>query len=118
MIVRNPRTGAVLAHRAERAAAPIARLRGLLGRQSLPDGEALVIEPCTSIHTFFMRFAIDAVFLSRDLRVIRAISSLKPWRATRLYPRAALAVELPGGTLLRTGTREGDVLEIEETFRA
>ena len=112
MIVRNPRTFAVLASRVERAATPIERIRGLLGRESLPDGDALLIEPCTSIHTFFMRFPIDAAFLSRDFRVIRAISRLKPWRATRFHPRAAMVVELPGGTLARTGTREGDLLEL------
>jgi uncharacterized membrane protein (UPF0127 family) len=111
VILRNPRTGAVLAHRIERAATAMARLRGLLGRQGLEDGQALLIEPCAAIHTFFMRFAIDAAFLSRDLRVVRAISTLKPWRATRLHSRAAMVVELPAGTLQRTGTREGDVLE-------
>jgi uncharacterized membrane protein (UPF0127 family) len=113
LILRNTRTGAVLAHHLERASTPRERLRGLLGRRSLPEGEGLAIEPCASIHTFFMRFAIDAAFLSRELRVIRAISSLKPWRATRLHPRAAMVVELPAGTLTRTDTREGDVLQVE-----
>ena len=83
-MLRNPRTGAVIAHRVERAATALARMRGLLGREPLRDGEALLIEPCAAIHTFFMRFAIDAAFLSRDLHVVRAISTLKPWRATRL----------------------------------
>jgi len=113
VILRNPRTGAVLAHRVERARAPLARLRGLLGRSALPEGEALVIEPCASIHTFFMRFPIDAAFLSHDLRVVRAIADLKPWRATLPHRGAAMVVELPGGTLARTGTREGDVLSVE-----
>jgi len=111
VILRNSRTGAVLADRIERAVTPLARLRGLLGRGPLQQGQALLIEPCASIHTFFMGFTIDAAFLSRDLRVVRAISTLKPWRATRLYSRAAMVVELPAGTLVRTGTREGDVLE-------
>jgi uncharacterized protein len=106
----NPRSGAVLARRVERAVTMRARLRGLLGRTGLAEGDALAIEPCTSLHTFFMGFAIDALFLSRDGRVIRAIPDLRPWRATRIYPRAALAVELPAGTLARTGTREGDTL--------
>ena len=113
MILRNPRTGAVLAQRIERAATPLARLRGLLGRRSLPEGEALLIEPCDSIHTFFMRFAIDAAFLSRELRVVRAIPGLKPWRATRPHRAASLVVELPQGTLARTGTREGDQLAVD-----
>lgn len=109
----NRRTGAVLAGNVERAAGVRARLRGLLGRSELPEGEALVIEPCTSIHTFFMRFSIDAAFLSRQGRVVRAISDLRPWRATRIYPSAALVVELPAGTLLRSGTGEGDELAFE-----
>jgi uncharacterized membrane protein (UPF0127 family) len=112
-MLRNPRTGAVLAHRVERASSPRARLRGLLGRRSFSDGEALVLEPCTAVHTFFLRFEIDAAFLSAELRVIRAISGLKPWRATGFYPRAAMVVELPGGTLARSGTREGDVLTMD-----
>ena len=113
MILRNSRTGAVVAERVERASTPLARLRGLLGRRALADGEALLIEPCASIHTFFMRFAIDAAFLSPELRVLRAIPDLRPWRATRLYRGAAMALELPLGTLARTGTREGDELELE-----
>jgi uncharacterized membrane protein (UPF0127 family) len=107
------RTGAVLADRVERAVSMRARLRGLLGRASLPEGEALVIEPCASIHTFFMRFPIDAAFLARDGRVVRAISGLRPWRATRIYPSAALVVELPAGALRRAQVAEGDALVFE-----
>lgn len=113
MILRNARSGAVLARHIERASSPLARLRGLLGRRSLPEGDALILDPCTSIHTFFMRFPVDAAFLSRDLRVVRAIHRLRPWRATRFHPRAAMVVELPAGTLAGTDTREGDVLRIE-----
>jgi uncharacterized protein len=112
MILRNSRTGSVLADRVERASTLLARMRGLLGRAALSDGEALLIEPCTSLHTFFMRFTIDAAFLSRELRVVRVIPDLVPWRATRLHRGAAMAVELPRGTLARTGTREGDALEL------
>ncbi|TMB14235.1 MAG: DUF192 domain-containing protein [Deltaproteobacteria bacterium] len=91
----------------------LGRMRGLLGRSELPQGDALLIAPCASIHTLFMRFRIDVVFLSRALRVVRAISGLHPWRATRFHRGAAMAVELPEGTVARTGTREGDVLELE-----
>ena len=113
MILRNPRTGAALAVRVERASSMLGRMRGLLGRSELPEGDALLIAPCASIHTLFMRFRIDVVFLSRALRVVRAISGLHPWRATRFHRGAAMAVELPEGTVARTGTREGDVLELE-----
>jgi uncharacterized protein len=113
MILRNSRTGAALALRVERVSTVLGRMRGLLGRSELPEGEALLIEPCASIHTLFMRFQIDAVFLSRELRVVRAISHLRPWRATRFHRDAAMVVELPEGTLARTGTREGDLLELD-----
>jgi len=113
VILRNPRTGAALAVRVERASSMLGRMRGLLGRSELPQGDALLIAPCASIHTLFMRFRIDVVFLSRELRVVRAISGLHPWRATRFHRGAAMAVELPEGTLARTGTRKGDLLELE-----
>ena len=107
----NARNGSVLAERVESALSMRARLVGLLGRRELPQGEALRIEPCTSIHTFFMKFPIDAAFLARDGTVLRAIPDLRPWRATRIYPKAAMVVELPAGTLRRTDTREGDALQ-------
>ena len=109
----NRKNGAVVASKVERAVTMLTRLRGLLGRDALAPGSALIIAPCTSIHTFFMRFSIDAAFVDRASRVIRAIPDLKPWRATRIYPSAAMVVELPAGTLARTGTSEGDELLFE-----
>ncbi|HUJ29028.1 MAG TPA: DUF192 domain-containing protein [Myxococcales bacterium] len=108
----NGRNGALLAERVEKAVSVRARLKGLLGRAGLPEGGALWIEPCTSIHTFFMKFPIDAAFVRADGQVVRAISQLRPWRATRIYPAAACVVELPAGVLARTDTREGDRLEL------
>jgi uncharacterized protein len=113
MILRNASNGSLLADRVERACTPLARLWGLLGRTALAEGEALLIEPCTSIHTFFMRFTIDALFLSRELRVVRMVPDLRPWRATRFHRGVSMALELPRGTLARTGTHEGDVLQLE-----
>jgi len=109
----NRTRGAVLADRVESAHRMRDRLRGLLGRDALDRGEALAIRPCASIHTLFMRFAIDAVFLDRSGRVVRALAELRPWRATRFHLRAEQVVELPAGTLARTGTREGDELAFE-----
>ena len=109
----NRTRGAVLADRVESAHRMRDRLRGLLGRAGLGRGEALAIRPCASIHTLFMRFAIDAVFLDRRGRVVRALGELRPWRATRFHLRAEQVVELPAGTLARTGTREGDELAFE-----
>jgi uncharacterized protein len=110
----NRRTGAVLAHRVERAASFGRRLRGLLGRRSFGEGEALWLEPCNGIHTFFMRFPIDALFLDADRRIVRAIASMAPWRSIRSSRLAVQVVELPAGTLDRTGTREGDDVGFDE----
>ena len=59
---------------------PLTRLRGLLGRQGLGAGEGLLLRPAPSIHTWFMRFAIDVVFLDAELRVLRVAQAVKPWR--------------------------------------
>ena len=101
-------SGVVLAEQVERATSMLARLKGLLGRDGLAPGHGLAIEPCTSIHTCFMRFPIDVLFVSREGLVVRAISNLPPWRVTRVYSRAALVVELPAGTIERARVREGE----------
>jgi uncharacterized protein len=104
----------VLADRVERAVAMGDRMRGLLGRSAFAQGDALVIAPCNAIHTFFMKFPIDAVFLDRGGRVVRALAEMRPWRATRFHFAASQVVELPAGTLARTGTRVGDQLIFRE----
>ena len=108
----NSRNGAVLAERVEEARSMRTRLKGLLGRTSLPEGEALCIEPCSSIHTFFMQFPIDVAFLTSAGEVVRAIREMRPWRATRIYPAAAKVLELPAGTLAKSDTREGDRVDL------
>jgi len=88
------------------------RTRGLLGRRDLPDGEGILLRPASSIHMWFMRFPIDAVFLAKDLTVLKVVRDLAPWRmAARL--RAHSVLELPAGTCERAGVREGDRLTIE-----
>ena len=91
------------------AATPLARMRGLLGRSSLPSGEGILLRPAASIHMFFMRFAIDAVFLDDDLRVLHIAPNLRPWRTAG--KRGAKAVlELPAGECERRGLTVGDRL--------
>jgi len=89
-----------------------ARLKGLLGRASFEPEEGLWIEPCDCIHTFFMRFSIDAAFVDRTGSVVRRLDALAPWRATRLYARARACVELPAGTLARAAVAEGTRLAL------
>jgi hypothetical protein len=92
------------------AQTPLARLKGLLGKKEFKNGEALIIKPCNSIHTFFMRFAIDVLFVGKDNRVIKAFHRLVPFRLTPVYFNSRLVIELPVGTLETTSTKEGDTL--------
>ena len=99
--------GRAICERCIDAARPLARLRGLLGRATLGRDEGVLLRPASSVHTAFMRFPIDAVFLDRELRVIRIAADLKPWRAAGC--RGARAVlELSSGESERRGVRPGD----------
>jgi uncharacterized membrane protein (UPF0127 family) len=87
------------------------RMRGLLGRSDLPRGEGMLLRGVSSIHTFFMRFVIDAVFLDRDLVVVGVNSEVPPWRV--VAKRSAWAVlELSGGEGARRGIRPGERLSL------
>lgn len=104
--------GAVVCERCEVADSAATRLRGLLGRRELAPGEGLLLRPGNSIHTLFMRFAIDAVFLDSELRVLRVRSGLRPWRAAAA--RGARAVlELPAGEAERRGVSPGERLRLK-----
>lgn len=91
------------------AATPFTRMRGLLGRSSLPSGQGILLRPAASVHTFFMRFSIDVVFLDDELRVVAIAADLRPWRAAGKRGARAV-VELPAGECERRGLRVGDQL--------
>jgi uncharacterized membrane protein (UPF0127 family) len=93
------------------AKSPWLRMKGLLGRGDLPQGEGILLSPASSIHMAFMRFPIDAVFLTRDLTVLKVVRDLAPWRMASKR-RAHSVLELPAGTCERSGVREGDRLTI------
>ena len=114
MIAVNRSRGKTLGDRILAARTFLERLRGLLGRTDLARGEGLWIAPCRSIHTFGMSFPIDALFLDGEGRVIVLYEELRPFRATRSFRGAAGVLELPAGTIRRTGTVPGDVVEIRE----
>lgn len=103
--------GDVVCERCSIASTPLSRTRGLLGRDELPPGEGILLRPAGSIHTAFMRFPIDAVFLDRELRVVRIARHLAPWRVAAA--RGARAVlELPAGESDRRGLDVGTRLEV------
>jgi len=87
-------------------------MKGLLGKKELPFGEALWIKPCFSVHTFFMKFPIDVIFLNKTNQVIAAVSNLTPNRMTRLYPQSFSVLELPTGTIDASNTKIGDIIEV------
>lgn len=86
---------------------------GLLGTAELRSGEGLWIDHCNSIHTFFMKFAIDALFLDAESRVVRAYRNLVPFRATRLVWKAKSVLELPAGSLENQAVELGDRVLLE-----
>lgn len=89
------------------------RLVGLLGRAGLPPGNALLIRPCSSVHTCFMRFPIDVVFVDSDLTVLRVAAGLKPWRMA-WCPGAAAVLEMGAGEAALQGLRPGARLALVE----
>ncbi|HWQ15917.1 MAG TPA: DUF192 domain-containing protein [Roseiflexaceae bacterium] len=112
--ILNTTRGTVLAERAEVARSFLARGRGLMGRATLPAGSALVIYPEWSIHMFFMRFPIDALFVDAKHRVVGLREHLPPWHpGAGVAPwRGRYVVELPAGVIRASGTALGDRLDI------
>ena len=99
--------GSPVCERCLLAEAPLARMRGLLGRAGLERGEGILLRPASSIHMWFMRFPIDAVFLDRENRVKKIAPRLAPWRLASC--RGAKSVlELPAGEAERVGLEPGD----------
>jgi uncharacterized membrane protein (UPF0127 family) len=88
------------------------RFKGLLGRGSLAEEEGLLIRPCHSVHTAWMKFAIDVVFLTHDGRVVAFHEELAPFRVSRVYAEAKMVLELPAGRIRKTGIEVGDQLNI------
>ena len=103
---------AVLAEKAEVADTPSKRTKGLLGKNGLREGEGMLIKPCSSIHTFFMKFNIDVVFLGKGSRVVSLTESLPPSRLFGSLFKGKMVIELPPGTIAKTHTSIGDEIEV------
>ena len=107
--LRNCRTGQSIAETVIPAFESDARRTGLLGRKSFPKGSAMVIAPSNAIHTFWMQFPIDLLFVRRDGVVVKVRRNVPPWRAVAALWAYAV-IELPGGTLGVDDAKVGDVL--------
>ena len=108
MVLVNGRNALTIASDVNLALTRAERRKGLLGRDSLDPAAALVISPCSSIHTMFMRFPIDVIFVDRDGRAVRIVKDLAPWRIA--VARAHAVIEFPAGSLGKRDIKVGDEL--------
>jgi uncharacterized protein len=105
------RTGALVAEVIETAFDSPTRRRGLLGRDDLPAGRALVLAPCNAVHTFRMRFPIDVVFVARDGVITKIVARLGAWRAAASFSAFA-TIELRAGSIDGQDVKVGDRLSV------
>ncbi|NPV08803.1 MAG: DUF192 domain-containing protein [Anaerolineae bacterium] len=111
--VINESRGVVLAEKAGLADNAWTRLRGLIGRPPLAAGEGLIIKPSTGIHTFFMSYPIDAVYVSGEGVALHCLENVRPYRFAPISRQCRMVVELPAGTVKRTRTVVGDRIMVE-----
>ena len=109
--LRNASSPRVVAGAVELAVTRATRRRGLLGRDGLAPGHALLIAPCSSIHTWFMRFPIDVIFVRRDGLVLKTRAAMPAWKMAFGWGAYAV-VELPAGSIAQSGVKPGDRLNL------
>ncbi len=102
----------VLANSGAAADTFLKRMAGLLGRDRLNSGEALVIIPCRGIHMLFMKFPIDVIFIDRANTVVGLCPNIRPFQFSPFFPRAHSAIETPAGTIAASQTQMGDSIQI------
>lgn len=112
--ITNMSNGNIIAEQAAYADTFISRLKGLMFRNNFNKGEALFIIPCNSIHTFWMKFPIDVVFLSKENTVIYIIENFQPNKISSLLRKAHSVIELPAGTIKECNIKKGDRLMFDE----
>ena len=115
MQIMNISNNTVLAYSAKIADTFISRLKGLLGTASLPARQCLVIKPCSSVHTFGMKYSLDIVFMDKNNRVLRIVSNLPPNRIA-CCSGGSYVLEFAGGSLEAAEITVGDYLQIDKVF--
>jgi uncharacterized membrane protein (UPF0127 family) len=89
------------------------RLLGLMGRPGLAPSQGLWIVPCKDIHSCFMRFEFDALFVDKSMQVVHLVERMRPWRISKFVKNSHAVLELPPGTIVSTGTQVGDQLAFQ-----
>jgi len=113
MHVVNQTQGTILAQRLFLADTYLSRLRGLIGHAALPDGSALWINPCQQVHTHFMKYPLDVVFLDGEQMVLRVVNGLAPWRVSPWVRHAKTVLEFNANGMLAVSA--GDQLRFSRT---
>jgi len=101
-----------IASRAEIAGSGMKRSKGLLGRKGLERGEGMWIVPCEAVHTFFMQFALDLIYLDKKNRIRKVRSNVSPWRVSACLSAHSI-IELPVGAIRDSQSQAGDVVKFE-----
>lgn len=114
MIVKNAERETILGEAIEVAATAVQRVKGLLGRECLEDGQGLLFKNCSSLHTFFMQFPIDILYIDKRGKVLKAAPSVRPFKLVAAPFKAHYALELPVGAIKDSATRVGDHLDFIE----
>jgi uncharacterized membrane protein (UPF0127 family) len=114
VIVRNTNRDTVLGEAIQVADTAVRRVKGLLGRECLEDGQGLLFKSCSSLHTLFMRFPIDIVFMDKQGKVLKIRKGVKPFKFVAAPLRAYYALELPTNAVAKSETKVGDRLTFEE----
>jgi len=110
--VENSNRGSILVDRGRVANTIWTRFVGLMGARHLEAGDGLAIIPCSSVHCFFMKIPIDVVYVSKEDKVVALDPDLRPWRLGSINRGVRYVIELPAGTIERTGTVVGDQLNV------
>ena len=113
MIIRNQNKDAILVRQGNVADTFFTRLKGLLGSAPLKEGEGLLLKGEKSIHTLFMTFPIDVIYLNHALEIIKITPDMRPWKLGPYVSQSAYTLELPVGVITRTNSAVGDHLTIE-----
>lgn len=109
----NETSGKIIASKLEMKQSFFGRLVGLLSRSSLGPDEGIILKPCTQIHTMFMRFAIDVIFISKDFEVLHVIENMGAWRFSPLLLKSLYTVEIAAGSL-KGSVKTGDKIVFKD----
>lgn len=115
MKIYNSSNNNLIADNVKLANSFITRTLGLIPKTTISEDEGLVIKPCCSVHTFFMRFGIDILFVNKRNEIIALYENVNPWRILPIHLTAFYVVELAAGTISTKNIEKGDIISIRRS---